>query len=68
MRDGPAYSAGMGSSLSRALGGLVCGGAIALLVSQPAIGERVKPNVLLIVIDDQNDWVGPLGGHPQVQT
>ena len=27
-----------------------------------------KPNVLMIVIDDMNDWVGHLGGHPQVQT
>ncbi|MFK7821062.1 MAG: choline-sulfatase, partial [Planctomycetaceae bacterium] len=27
-----------------------------------------KPNVLLIAIDDLNDWVGPLEGHPQVQT
>lgn len=27
-----------------------------------------KPNVLFIVIDDLNDWVGFLEGHPQVQT
>ena len=27
-----------------------------------------KPNVLFIAIDDLNDWVEPLGGHPQVQT
>ncbi len=27
-----------------------------------------KPNVLFISIDDLNDWVGPLGGHPQVKT
>lgn len=27
-----------------------------------------KPNVLFIAIDDLNDWVGPLGGHPQVVT
>lgn len=27
-----------------------------------------RPNVLFIAIDDQNDWVGPLGGHPQIQT
>ncbi|MBE0545512.1 MAG: sulfatase [Verrucomicrobia bacterium] len=27
-----------------------------------------KPNVLFIAIDDQNDWVGPLGGHPLVKT
>lgn len=26
------------------------------------------PNVLFIAIDDQNDWIGPLGGHPLVQT
>lgn len=27
-----------------------------------------RPNVLMIVLDDLNDWVGPLGGHPQVRT
>jgi len=27
-----------------------------------------RPNVLFIAIDDQNDWIGPLGGHPLVQT
>ncbi|WP_413431283.1 sulfatase [Crateriforma spongiae] len=27
-----------------------------------------KPNVLMIAIDDLNDWVQPLGGHPQVKT
>lgn len=27
-----------------------------------------KPNVLFISIDDINDWVGPLGGHPQAIT
>jgi len=26
------------------------------------------PNVLFIAIDDLNDWVGPLKGHPQVIT
>jgi arylsulfatase A-like enzyme len=30
--------------------------------------KPAKPNVLMIVIDDQNDWVGPLGGHPLVKT
>jgi len=34
-----------------------------------AAGRAVeKPNVLFIAIDDLNDWVGPLGGHPQVKT
>lgn len=27
-----------------------------------------RPNVLLIAVDDLNDWVGCLGGHPQVKT
>lgn len=26
------------------------------------------PNILFIAIDDLNDWVGCLGGHPQVRT
>jgi arylsulfatase A-like enzyme len=32
--------------------------------AQPA----ARPNVLFIAIDDQNDWVGPLGGHRLAQT
>lgn len=27
-----------------------------------------KPNVLLIAVDDLNDWVGCLGGHPDART
>ena len=27
-----------------------------------------KPNVLFIAIDDQNDWIGYMGGHPMVKT
>jgi arylsulfatase A-like enzyme len=34
-----------------------------------AAAERIKrPNVLFIAIDDLNDWVGCLDGHPQVKT
>ena len=29
---------------------------------------KMRPNVLMIAIDDLNDWVEPLGGHPQVKT
>ena len=31
-------------------------------------GAAKKPNVLLISIDDLNDWVGCMGGHPQANT
>ncbi|MEZ6134799.1 MAG: sulfatase [Pirellulaceae bacterium] len=27
-----------------------------------------QPNILVISIDDLNDWIGCLGGHPQAQT
>ena len=27
-----------------------------------------QPNVLMICVDDMNDWVGFLGGHPQAKT
>ncbi|MEM0983380.1 MAG: sulfatase [Planctomycetota bacterium] len=31
-------------------------------------GLEKRPNVVLIVCDDLNDWVEPLGGHPQAVT
>ena len=27
-----------------------------------------KPNILMIAIDDQNDWIGFMGGHPNAKT
>ena len=39
---------------------------LALVVSAGAIERR--PNVLFIAVDDLNDWVGCLGGHPQAKT
>ena len=49
---------------------LLCGVCV-LLVAAGAVGaaeKAQKPNVLFIAIDDQNDWIGPLGGHPLAKT
>ena len=29
--------------------------------------EADRPDILFIAVDDLNDWVGVLGGHPQAQ-
>lgn len=39
-----------------------------LLLALPAFAEKQKPNILMIAVDDLNDWVGVYGGHPQVKT
>jgi len=33
-----------------------------------AADKAERPNILLIAVDDLNDWVGVLGGHPQAMT
>jgi choline-sulfatase len=33
-----------------------------------AAPQPKKPNVVFIAIDDQNDWIGHLGGHPMAKT
>ena len=35
-------------------------------VQRSSVAER--PNVLFIAVDDLNDWVGVLGGHPNAST
>ena len=42
-----------------------CSG-LALVISAVLVDER--PNVLFISIDDLNDWIGCMGGHPQAVT
>ena len=45
---------------------------IVLLLTTTALGVHAqdadRPDVLFIAIDDLNDWVGVLGGHPQAIT
>ncbi|MGV3757077.1 MAG: sulfatase [Verrucomicrobiota bacterium] len=43
------------------LGGLLAGSVVAEAATK-------KPNVVFIAIDDQNDWIGTLGGHPLAKT
>lgn len=30
--------------------------------------KKTYPNVLMLIVDDLNDWVEPLGGHPNAKT
>ncbi|MGK0239979.1 MAG: arylsulfatase A-like enzyme [Candidatus Pelagisphaera sp.] len=41
---------------------------LAALPINLSAAEKQKPNILYITIDDMNDWVGCLDGHPQVKT
>jgi len=45
---------------------------VTLFAALPIMAQQAqrtkKPNILFIAIDDQNDWIGYLGGHPLVKT
>src|SRR5258706_11075924 len=46
-----------------------CSLALVLFLATTASSATAnRPNVLFIAIDDLNDWVGCLQGHPQVKT
>ena len=47
---------------------LVIGFATTLPTAQAQRKALRPPNYLFIAVDDLNDWVEPLGGHPQVKT
>lgn len=46
---------------------ILLAGFVSLAISLPGFANE-RPDVLFISIDDLNDWVGPLGGHPQAKT
>lgn len=52
--------------------GAAAGAAVGATLERSASMSHARtsssPNVLMIVVDDLNDWIGPLGGHPQVAT
>lgn len=39
-----------------------------LFLAPPVFAAMAKPNILMIAVDDLNDWVGAFGGHPQAKT
>ena len=39
-----------------------------LLLACPGFAKDNPPNVLFLAVDDLNNWVGCLGGHPQAKT
>ena len=41
---------------------------VLLLALAAVLPAADKPNVLFIAVDDLNDWIGALGGHPQART
>ena len=41
---------------------------LALLALSCSQASAARPNILFIAIDDQNDWIGHLGGHAMAKT
>jgi len=42
--------------------------AVLVLALGISLGAQERPNIVFIAIDDQNDWIGHLGGHPLAKT
>jgi arylsulfatase A-like enzyme len=54
--------------LALACGAAACAGVVAAPAPVGSSRGPARPNVLLITVDDLNDWVGAVGGHPQART
>ena len=46
----------------------LCVPLVVMFMSVVSQAEPQSPNVLLLSVDDLNDWVGVLDGHPQAKT
>jgi arylsulfatase A-like enzyme len=61
----------LGAMMKKLIFSLFCLTLINLGLSPFSLGSDTNdapPNILFIAIDDMNDWVGFLGGHPQAKT
>lgn len=41
---------------------------LAFVLNTKGQNQKEKPNILFIMVDDLNDWVGAFGGNPQTKT
>jgi arylsulfatase A-like enzyme len=41
---------------------------MAVLTAMTAFAQKQQPNIVMIAVDDLNDWIGVYGGNPQVRT
>jgi arylsulfatase A-like enzyme len=72
-RDDPRVSGRMKYPLVRCRAAVLNDGMFRILLSAVVLATAATatpkpPNVLFIAVDDLNDWVGCLGGHPQAKT
>ena len=42
--------------------------AFGITVVEAVAGDQNKPNILMIIVDDLNDWVGVMNAHPNTHT
>ncbi len=42
--------------------------ALVILITISFAEAKKKPDVVFIIVDDLNDWIGAMGGHPQSKT
>ena len=41
---------------------------LTLFGAMTTFAQKQQPNIVMIAVDDLNDWIGVYGGHPQVKT
>jgi arylsulfatase A-like enzyme len=57
------------TSLRLVNGRMARNGLLALILAIHSLAAAAdNPNILFIAVDDLNDWISPLGGHPQART